>query len=67
MLRINMSTHNYFFYFRKEMPWKMPYKIKGRTVLVKKGKKWRVLKKHPTKAKAIAHLRALEINVEHRK
>ena len=49
------------------MPWKMPYKIKGRTVLVKKGKKWRVLKKHKSKKEAIAHLSALEINVEHRK
>jgi len=62
-----MGTHNYFFYFRKEMPWKMPYKIKGRTVLVKKGKKWRVLKKHKSKKEAIAHLSALEINVKHRK
>jgi len=44
----------------------MPYKIKGRTVLVKKGKKWLVLKKHPTKRAAIAHLRALEINVKHK-
>jgi len=43
----------------------MPYRIKGRTVLVKKGKKWMVLKKHPTKAKAIAHLRALEKNTKH--
>ena len=45
----------------------MPYKIKGRTVLVKKGKKWRVLKKHKSKKEAIAHLSALEINVKHRK
>jgi len=44
----------------------MPYKVKGRNVLVKKGKKWMVLKKHPTKAKAIAHLKALEINVRHK-
>jgi len=44
----------------------MPYKIKGRSVLVKRGKKWTVLKRHPTKAKAIAHLRALEKNVKHR-
>jgi len=24
MLRGNMGIHNYFFYFRKEMPWKTP-------------------------------------------
>ena len=45
----------------------MPYKLKGRSVLVKRGKKWIVLKKHTTKAKAIAHLRALEKNVRHRR
>ena len=44
----------------------MPYRIKGNSVLVKKGKKWRVLKKHSTKREAIAHLRALEINVKHK-
>ena len=44
----------------------MPYKIKGTSVLVKKGNKWTVLKKHKTKRKAIAHLRALEINVKHK-
>ena len=59
-----MTTHNCFFYQSKEMPWKtnrdMPYKIEGTSVLVRKGKKWTVLKKHPTKRKAIAHLRALE-------
>lgn len=42
----------------------MPYKLRGRTILVKKGKKWTVLKKHPSKKKAIAHLRALEANVK---
>ena len=62
------ETHNYFFGGLPEMPWKvdMPYKVKGHSVLVKRGKKWRVLKKHKTKREAIAHLRALEINVKHR-
>ncbi len=44
----------------------MPYKLKGRSVLVKRGKKWTVLKKHPTKAKAIAHLKALMAKVKHK-
>jgi len=44
----------------------MPYRIKGNSVLVKKGKKWTVLKKHKTKREAIAHLQALEKNVGHK-
>ena len=38
----------------------MRHKIKGRNVLVKRGQKWTVLKKHPSKKEAIAHLRALD-------
>ncbi len=38
----------------------MDYRILGKNVLVQKGKKWKVLKKHKTKREAIAHLRALE-------
>ena len=44
----------------------MPYKIKGRSVLVKRDKKWIVLKRHPTKKEAIAHLRVLQKNVKHK-
>jgi hypothetical protein len=44
----------------------MPYKVEGKTVYVKKGGKWQVLKKHPSEAKAQAHLTALNINVEHK-
>ena len=44
----------------------MPYKLSesGDAVMVKRSGKWTVLKKHPSHAKALAHLRALEINVE---
>ena len=42
----------------------MPFKLKGNFVMVKKRGRWEVLKKHPTRAKALAHLRALKINVK---
>lgn len=54
-----MSVHNYFFYYENEMPWKIPYKIKGKNVLVKRGKKWVVLKKCLSKRDAIHLLREL--------
>jgi hypothetical protein len=41
----------------------MPYKLEGSTVMVQRAGKWQVLKKHPNRAKASAHLRALEANV----
>lgn len=43
----------------------MPYKLSanGLCVMVKRKGKWAILKKHPTKASALAHLRALKINV----
>jgi len=42
----------------------MPYKVIGTTVMVKKGGKWVVLKKHKTLSKAQAHMRALYANVK---
>ena len=41
----------------------MPYKVSGKTVYVKRGGKWVVKKTHSTPAKALAHYRALLINV----
>lgn len=41
----------------------MPYKIEGNRVFVKRGNKWKVLKTHKTRSKALAHFRALQINV----
>ena len=43
----------------------MPYKIKGSSVYVKKKGRWVLLKKHPNRKKALAHFRALKINVRH--
>jgi len=43
----------------------MPYRVKGSTVQVKRGTRWVVLKRHPSAAKAQAHLRALNANVPH--
>jgi len=40
----------------------MPYALKGNTVI--REDTGAVVKEHPTKAKALAHLRALKINVE---
>lgn len=42
----------------------MPYKTEGNKVMVKKDGKWKVLKEHPTKAQAVAHVIALKTNVE---
>lgn len=41
----------------------MPYKRTGKTVLVKRGDRWVVLKTHPSATKAQKHLAALQINV----
>jgi hypothetical protein len=41
----------------------MPYKLSGTSVMVQKGGTWRVLKAHTTRAKALAHFRALKANV----
>jgi hypothetical protein len=38
----------------------MPYTLSGNSVMVKRRNKWVVLKVHPTRAKAQAHLRALQ-------
>ena len=44
----------------------MPYKLSedGKSVMVKRGGKWVLLKAHVSKAKALAHLRALKANVK---
>ena len=42
----------------------MPYKLMGKNVMVQKAGKWTVLKRHATRAKALAHFRALKINVK---
>jgi len=44
----------------------MPYKRSGKTVYVKRGGRWVVLKSHPTVNKARKHLAALNINVRHK-
>ena len=43
----------------------MPYKLSsdGKTVLVQRSGKWTPLKRHPTRAKALRHMRALYVNV----
>lgn len=41
----------------------MPYKVKGKTVYVKRGARWVSLKTHKTARAAKAHLTALNINV----
>jgi len=45
----------------------MPYKLSenGKSVLVKRGARWVILKTHPSKTKALAHLQALNRNVRH--
>jgi hypothetical protein len=45
----------------------MPYRIEGRSVMVKRGDRWVTLKTHPTREAALAHFRALQANVEHGK
>ena len=42
----------------------MPYKITGNTVYVYRSGRWQVKKKHPTRKAALAHFRALKINVK---
>lgn len=48
----------------------MPYRLSdggdGNTVMKKEGGRWVKVKTHPTHSKALAHLRALQINVEHK-
>lgn len=44
----------------------MPYKASGKTVLIKRGGKWIVLKRHPTPKAAKAHAGALNANVKHK-
>jgi hypothetical protein len=44
----------------------MPYKVVGDKVMVQKNGRWQLLKKHPSHEKAVAHCRALEINVHHK-
>lgn len=44
----------------------MPYKRVGRKVLVKRGKRWIVLKTHRSVTAATKHLQALNINVRHK-
>lgn len=44
----------------------MPYRLNPKNrkqVQIQKGGKWKVLKTHPTVAKAMKHLAALKINV----
>lgn len=42
----------------------MPYKLQGSSVMVKRGGRWVLLKKHKTRTQAAAHLRALKANVK---
>lgn len=45
----------------------MPYRLNPnnkKEVQIKKGKRWVRLKLHPNNQRALAHLRALKINVE---
>ncbi len=42
----------------------MPYKISGNAVYVKKGGKWKLLKRYTSRAKALAYFRALKANVK---
>lgn len=44
----------------------MPYKLSGdgKSVMQQKKGKWVVLKRHPSKEKALKHLAALKINVK---
>ncbi len=45
----------------------MPYKLRGRTVLVMRNGKWQKLKVHANVTNAKKHLAALNINVRHRR
>jgi len=45
----------------------MPYRLNPKDkkeVQVKKNKRWQILKRHPSKNKAMGHLAALKINVK---
>ena len=42
----------------------MPYKVVNSAVMVQKGGKWVLLKRHESHEKALAHLRALHANVK---
>lgn len=44
----------------------MPYKASGKTVLVKKGRRWVIFKRHDSEAAARRHARALNANVKHK-
>jgi hypothetical protein len=46
----------------------MPYKLSGdgKSVMVRKGGRWRVLKRHKRKEDARKHLFALRKNVNHK-
>lgn len=44
----------------------MPYKATGKTVLIKRGGRWVVLKRHQSEAAARRHARALNANVRHK-
>lgn len=41
----------------------MPYRLQANCVQVQRSSGWETLKCHPTRARAVAHLRALEVNV----
>jgi len=44
----------------------MPYKLStdGKAVMVKRGKRWQLLKRHKSNVDARKHLAALQINVK---
>lgn len=45
----------------------MPYKLSDdkKAILILRGSKWKVLKRHRSPAQALAHFRALKANVKH--
>lgn len=43
----------------------MPYRVKNNAVQVERSNGWKVLKVHKTRSEALAHLRALNANVDH--
>ena len=45
----------------------MPYRVVANAVQIQKDGKWSLLKRHESHEKALAHLRALQANVEHGK
>ncbi len=42
----------------------MPYKVRGKTVYVKKAGRWKALKAHTSARAARAHVKALYANVK---